>query len=252
MATAAPSAGGTRQSILPLFPLLASHHPHTRIDAACDLLDALPLTAEQGTNAGPDTPYALKRLVAGLASSNDAARQGFAVALAQLAALLPDEQQTAKLLPQLMDATTSRAGMDAREERDLLFARLVGLHALVRSQVLVRPQGPTVADQGQPWRDVILALVALANRKSWIREPSYWVVCEALRSLLETDSDQVQWRDEAVQWAVQRLIGDARERSRGWSPEKVAIVLVFQSHGVVSLALVLQLDLYRVLASYLI
>ncbi|GAA5989331.1 hypothetical protein JCM10908_001261 [Rhodotorula pacifica] len=231
------NGAGSRQSILPLFPLLASHHSHTRIDAALDLLNALPLSTQTPASSpaqAADTPYALKRLVAGLASSNDAARQGFAVALAQLTALLPDQQHAAQVLPQLMEATSSRAGIDAREERDLLFARLVGLHALVRSGVLVRADGPTVAEQGQPWKDVLLALVALSNRKSWIREPSYWVVCEALRSLLEQDAKTVQWRDEAVQWAVQRLIGDARERARGWSPEKVAIVLVLQSYNVAS------------------
>lgn len=227
---AAGGGAGARQSILPLFPLLASHHPHTRIDAALDLLDALPLAEPKSA----DLPYALKRLVAGLASSNDAARQGFAVALAQLTALLPDHADAARVLPQLLEATASRPGIDAREERDLLFARLVGLHALVRSGVLVRDQGPTVAERGQPWKDVILALVALANRKSWIREPSYWVVCEALRSLLEhADDDAHPWRQEAAQWAVQRLVGDARERARGWSPEKVAIVLVFQRYNVV-------------------
>ncbi|POY74321.1 hypothetical protein BMF94_2515 [Rhodotorula taiwanensis] len=227
-------AGGSRQSILPLFPLLASHHSHTRIDAATDLLAALPLSPEATSAHGTDLTYALKRLVAGLASSNDAARQGFAVALAQLATLLPDRDQAANLLPQLMEATTSRAGMDAREERDLLFARLVGLHALVRSGILVRPtvDASSAEPGGQAWRDVILALVTLANRKSWIREPSYWVVCEALRSLLETSDADVPWREEAVQWAVQRLLGDARERARGWSAEKVAIVLVLQSHRV--------------------
>ncbi|GAA5868932.1 hypothetical protein JCM3774_006794 [Rhodotorula dairenensis] len=243
MPPVAQQGGGARQSILPLFPLLASHHPDTRIDAACDLLDALPLAhhappAHATTNA--DLPYALKRLVAGLASSNDAARQGFAVALAQLTALLPNQADQARVLPQLLEATASRPGIDAREERDLLFARLVGLHALVRSGVLVRlttsSQNPaaeaavTEEEAGQPWKDVILALIALANRKSWIREPSYWVVCEALRSLLEHDS--LPWRNEAVQWAVQRLVGDARERARGWSPEKVAIVLVFQRYNV--------------------
>ncbi|GEM09587.1 DNA polymerasephi subunit [Rhodotorula toruloides] len=225
----AHAATGSQSSTLPLFPLLASHNPHTRTDAAAQLITALPLSLAD-PQADPDTPYALKRLVSGLASSNEAARQGFAVALAQLVQSLPADIDAAAVLPALVEATTSRAGMDAREERDLLFARLMGMHALVRSGVLVRPHGPA-SNAGENWKEVVLALVSLANNKTWIREPSYWVLCDALRALLEVD-DGVAWKAETVQWAVQRLLGDAREKARGWSPEKVAIVLVLQSHGV--------------------
>jgi hypothetical protein len=118
--------------------------------------------------------------------------------------------------------------MDAREERDLLFARLMGLHALVRSGVLVR-SGAASRD-GQAWQEVVGALVGLGNKKTWIREPSHWVVCEALKALLSSD---VEFKDECVKWAVQRLVNDAREKAKGWGPEKVAIVLVLQNHGVV-------------------
>ncbi|GAA6004581.1 hypothetical protein JCM10207_000945 [Rhodosporidiobolus poonsookiae] len=221
----APPTTGQRQSILPLFPLLSSHQLATRLDAAHQLLTALPLT--QHLSSDPDTPYALKRLIAGLASSNEAARQGFAVALTQLVASLPDERAQ-HVLPQLVEATASKAGMDSREERDMLFARLMGLHALVRSGILTRPDGPA-SNQGESWQEVVQALVALGNKKSWIREPAYWVVCEALRTLLEA---QAEWKDECVRWAVQRLVNDAREKAKGWGPEKVAIVLVLQSYGV--------------------
>ncbi|BGP29993.1 DNA-directed DNA polymerase [Rhodotorula toruloides] len=219
----------TAASTLPLFPLLASHSPQTRTDAATRLIQALALSLSD-PRQDPDTPYTLKRLVTGLASSNEAARQGFAVALAQLVQSLPEDSDAATVLPALIEATTSKAGMDAREERDLLFARLMGLHALVRSGVLVRAEGEA-SSAGENWKEVVLALVSLANKKTWIREPAYWVVCDALRALLEVD-DTVAWKNETVQWAVQRLLGDAREKARGWSPEKVAIVLVLQSHGV--------------------
>ncbi|GAA5968040.1 hypothetical protein JCM11641_003709 [Rhodosporidiobolus odoratus] len=215
-----PSA---RQSILPLFPLLSSHQLATRLDASLQLLQALPLSAPS-TSTDPDTPYALKRLLAGLASSNEAARQGFAVALSQLVAVLPDDRANA-VLPQLFEQTTSKAGMDSREERDLLFARLMGLHALVRSGVLVRSS----AQEGGQWQETVQALVGLGNKKTWIREPAYWVVCEALKALLESEAS---WKDESTTWAVQRLVNDAREKAKGWGPEKVAIVLTLQSYGV--------------------
>ncbi|GAA6042776.1 hypothetical protein JCM8097_007471 [Rhodosporidiobolus ruineniae] len=221
------SAPQGRQSILPLFPLLSSHQVATRLDASHQLLAALPLSTPDSLTSDADTPYALKRLIAGLASSNEAARQGFAVALAQLVALLPDERAQ-HVLPQLVEQTTSKQGMDSREERDLLFARLMGLHALVRSGILTRSEG-NASNNGESWQEVVQALVTLANKKTWIREPSYWVVCEALRTLLESEAE---WKDDCVKWAVQRLVNDSREKARGWGPEKVAIVLVLQSHGV--------------------
>ncbi|GAA5848454.1 hypothetical protein JCM8547_004518 [Rhodosporidiobolus lusitaniae] len=224
MAPAQPQSQG-RQSILPLFPLLSSHQLATRLDASIQLLATLPLQGAPVTDS--DTPYALKRLIAGLASNNDAARQGFAVALAQLVALLPDDK-AAQVLPQLFEMTTSKAGMDNREERDLLFARLMGLHALVRSGVLLRA-GEQVSKNGEAWQEVVGALVGLGNKKTWIREPAYWVVCGALRALLASDA---AFKDECIKWAVQRLVNDAREKAKGWGPEKVAIVLVLQAAGV--------------------
>lgn len=222
-----------RHSILPLFPLLASHNPSTRLDAASTLVNALPLDHSAGANVDPDTPYALKRLVAGLASSNDAARQGFAVALAQLVALLPADSPLARnILTQVFEQTTPKAGADAREERDLFFARLMGLHALVRSGVLLRDDAPGATTAGDRWKEAVGALVSLANKKTWIREPSYWVVCEALRALCAAPAS-LAWKDDALQWAVQRLVGDAREKARGFSPEKVAVVLVLQANNVV-------------------
>ncbi|BGP37888.1 DNA-directed DNA polymerase [Rhodotorula kratochvilovae] len=227
--TAVPQGHAAKHSVLPLFPLLASHNPATRLDAAAQLVHALPLLS---TSDDADTPYALKRLVAGLASSNDAARQGFAVALAQLVALLPaDSHQVRRILPQVVEQTTPKAGADAREERDLLFARLMGLHALVRSGVLVRPDSSAAGAEGDNWKETVGALVSLANKKTWIREPSYWVICEALRALCDAP-DALAWKADALQWAVQRLVGDAREKARGFSPEKVAVVLVLQAHNV--------------------
>lgn len=231
-----------RHSILPLFPLLASHNPSTRLDAALHLVHALPQAQGPAAHANDaDTPYALKRLVAGLASSNDAARQGFAVALTQLVALLPaDSPQARNILAQVFDQTTPKQGADPREERDLYFARLMGLHALVRSGVLVRPGPDSTQDR---WQECLGGLVSLANKKTWIREPSYWVVCDALQALCDAP-DSLEWKHAALEWAVQRLVGDSREKARGFSPEKVAVVLVLQANNVVRPPLPLPLLLF--------
>lgn len=225
-------AGLDRTSILPLFPLLSSHDPPTRLDASLSLLTSLPLA----TSASPtpvddaDTPYAIKRLVNGLASSNEASRQGFAVALTELLARLPTEKAQA-VLPLILTASTPNAGSDSREERDLLFARLLGLHAVIRSGVLFSPE----ATNGESFKEVILALLALSGKKSWIREPAFWALIEAVRTLLEREGEAVpEWREEVCKWVIQRLLNDSREKARGLGSEKVALVLVLQAYGVVS------------------
>lgn len=223
---------GGAESILPLFPLLSSHDPPTRLDASLSLLTALPALSASSTPASAedaDTPYAIKRLVTGLGSSNEASRQGFAVALTELLARLPADK-AATVLPLILSTSTPTAGSESREERDLLFARLLGLHAVVRSGVLFRAEQP---DGGESFKEVILALLALSGKKSWIREPAYWTLIESVRTLLEL-SPPVEWRDEIAAWVIQRLLLDSREKARGWNPEKIALVLVLQTYGVVS------------------
>ncbi|KAK4703351.1 DNA polymerase phi, partial [Phenoliferia sp. Uapishka_3] len=217
-------------SILPLFPLLSSHDPPTRLDASLSLIQLLPLDAAPAPNQNDaDTKYAIKRLVTGLGSSNEASRQGFAVALAELLARLPVEQAN-DVLPLILTSSTPATGHDSREERDLLFARLLGLHAVLRSGVVYRPE----ATNGETFKDVILALLALSGKKSWIREPAYWVLIEGVRTLLNLtgEADVPAWREDIGQWIIQRLLVDSREKARGWSPEKISLVLVLQACGV--------------------
>ncbi|KAI5479615.1 DNA polymerase phi subunit [Pseudohyphozyma bogoriensis] len=213
-------------SFLPLFPLLSSHDLPTRLDSSVTLITSLPLDNSSSDDA--DTPYAVKRLVNGLGSSNEASRQGFAVALAELLARLPPKKAD-EVLPLILSTSTPTAGSDSREERDLLFARLFGLHAVLRSGVVTRPS----TTNGETFKEVVLALLALAGKKSWMRESAYWVMIEGVRSLLELDGAAAPaWRDDITAWIIQRLLNDSREKARGWGPEKVALILTLQSNGV--------------------
>ena len=228
-----------KTSIIPLFPLLASHDVPTRLDASLSLLTALPSISlnkeiSESTSAeDADTPYAIKRLVKGLASSNEASRQGFAVALTELLARLPTDQ-SATVLPLIISLSTPTAATDSREERELCFSRLLGLHACIRSGVLSRP----ATTNGETFKEVILALLALGGRKSWMMEPAYWVLIEGVRTLLELEGEAIpQWKDGMTAWCIQRLLNDSREKARGFGPEKVALVLLLQSYGVVRCSL---------------
>jgi DNA polymerase phi len=222
----------TSTSILPIFPLLSSHDVPTRLDASLSLLTSLPFdsTSNSGTPIeDADTPYAITRLVKGLASSNEASRQGFAVALTELLARLPTELST-PVLPLIISTSTPTSGADSREERELLFARLLGLHAVIRSGVLYRP----TSTDGETFREVILALLALSGRKSWMKEPAYWVIIEGVRTLLELVGENIPgWKEAELAWCLQRLVNDSREKSKGFSAEKIALVLVLQAYGIV-------------------
>ncbi|KAM0792376.1 hypothetical protein ACM66B_005056 [Microbotryomycetes sp. NB124-2] len=216
-------------SILPLFPLLSSHDLPTRLDAAVSLLSTLPAIASTSQAPTPsssaDTEYTIKRLVTGLGSANEAARQGFATALTELLARLP-HSDAAAVLPVIISSSTPSAGSDSKEERELLFGRLFGLHAFLRSGVATSPQ----AQDEELFKEAISALITLANKKTWIRESAYWVIVDAVRSVLALKGSKApKFKAAALAWVAQRLLNDPREKSRGMTPEKIALVLVLQS-----------------------
>ncbi|KAK4053864.1 DNA-directed DNA polymerase [Microbotryomycetes sp. JL201] len=223
----APQTQGA--SILPLFPLLSSHDLPTRLDAAVSLLSTLPAIASTSqtpaAGSSADTEYTVKRLVTGLGSANEAARQGFATALTELLSRLP-HQDAAATLPVIISASTPNAGSDSKEERELLFGRLFGLHAFLRSGVATSTQ----ADDEELFKEAISALVSLANKKTWIRESAYWVIVDAVRSLLALKGTKApKFKAAALAWAAQRVLNDPREKSRGMTPDNIALVLVLQS-----------------------
>jgi hypothetical protein len=88
-----------QSGILPLFWDLAALDADVRLRAASSLVSALqtpaPATEPAATAAdllarcAPETAYTLKRLLRGLASDREGARQGFAIALTEVQSLCP-------------------------------------------------------------------------------------------------------------------------------------------------------------------
>ena len=106
---------------------LASLESGLRCAAAAAIVKHL----ELGQKA--DLEYTLKRLVRGLASSRSAARQGFALCLAELLATFKEEVPLVKVM-EIVDAETKVAkSMLGSEQREMLFARVFALLALERS-----------------------------------------------------------------------------------------------------------------------
>lgn len=87
--------------------------------------------------------YSLKRLVGGLASSRDAARQGFAVALTTLLKTFKEDVSLSEVWEKV-ESLLNAEGASKQEERDVLFGRLFAILALVRSGRLYTEEGTQV------------------------------------------------------------------------------------------------------------
>lgn len=106
----------------------------------------------------------------------------------------------------------------------MLFARLFGITAVINSGSLF-----TSAATIEDFRVVTGELVNLGRKKGWLRESAWWTLILAVEGLLDA---QVDWREEAVNEAIDKLYG--REGEGGWSSEKVALTLVLEQKRPVS------------------
>ncbi len=129
---------------------LVSTAPEERTRAALELIASL-TSGDSSANhhkaastsppaaLSPDVDYAIKRLVRGLSSSTDAARQGFAACLAEILAALPHVPLS--LVQEHMVASTEVTGsVRGQEERDMLLGRLFTCLAVARSGRLASDQ----------------------------------------------------------------------------------------------------------------
>jgi DNA polymerase phi len=211
----------------------------------CDaMLDAL--------NA-PDVAYSIRRLVRGLGSPRESSRLGFAVALTEVRAkpqmyirpMLKFHEllsrtttvSCAQILTLLLDATRTSGNQTGQEERDLLFARLFGLTAIVHSGLLLRTHPPLPRSASAPSTPescaaVLDALCALARAKSWLAEPAYWSIGHAMDCLAVANEEDMPWREEAVRNLFEEVFGEgssadgeAPKSGNIWTPEKIALAL---------------------------
>lgn len=110
----------------------------------------------------------------------------------------------------------------------MLFARLFGFTAVIQSGLLVRtgalPTSPSAAPQISSlssFEQVVKELFALGEKKSWLRESSWWAISLALNAIHDSET---AWKAEAVDFILQHLFVDYQ----AWSPEKVALTVALQ------------------------
>ncbi|KAJ2993793.1 hypothetical protein HDV02_002069 [Globomyces sp. JEL0801] len=127
----------------------------------------------------PEVQYALKRLLRGLASSRDAARQGFAVALTELLILLPNlaASLTLSLLHDLTEKNGTKTG---QEERELFFGRLFGYLAIAKAGVFNR-DSTTIND----FSLVISTIFKYSDKKDYLKESCCLVLIQILANSKE-------------------------------------------------------------------
>jgi DNA polymerase phi len=112
-------------------------------------------------------------------------------------------------------------GMKGTEERDMLFARLFGLSALVQSSALFAP-----GSSRQDFEAVIDRLIELGSKKGWLRESAWWAVVQASEKLLKSE---VAWKEDGLKGLLTTI-----KEEKGWTQEKVALVLLLEREMPVS------------------
>ncbi|KAL0096977.1 DNA polymerase phi-domain-containing protein [Phycomyces blakesleeanus] len=135
-----------------------------------------------------DVSYAVRRLLRGLPSSRQGARQGFSLALTELLSTI--DLVTAKVVLDLLFRYTERVGsMSGEEVRDMLFGRLFGLMSIVASGMVAR-ESTTAEDANR----IIESLAEMAKTKSYLSEVCHHVVINMLPYLKTVD-----YKDSAVE-----------------------------------------------------
>ncbi|GJE98126.1 DNA polymerase phi-domain-containing protein [Phanerochaete sordida] len=244
---------------LPLFWHLSSASKKERIDASVKLVSALEHFQAQFTPKEPseatsededereagdaasakgdgldvlnaqDVSYSIRRLIRGLASPRESSRLGFAVALTELLARI-NTVTCSQIVTLILDSAKTQGSMTGQEERDVLFARLFGLTAVVQSGLLVRDTPVPTSASSQPaasnsanFSEVVAELLALGEKKSWLRESVWWTIGLAVDALGQSNA---AWRKDAFDATIQAIFVE----NKAWSPEKIALTLKLQKH----------------------
>ncbi|GBG91164.1 hypothetical protein CBR_g52045 [Chara braunii] len=137
-------------------------------------------------DCSPGLQYALRRLIRGMASSRQGARQGFSLALSRLMAEVEciSGHVVLKLIDKALAITGSMKGIEARDNYN---GRVFAFGAIVRSERLI---GDGTEDgQADLAREVVDQVLQIATRKVFLREAAVQIVLD-LASRLPSESLQ--------------------------------------------------------------
>ncbi|GAB4850061.1 hypothetical protein Ancab_029360 [Ancistrocladus abbreviatus] len=131
-------------------------------------------------NCAPSVRYAVRRLIRGVSSSRQCARQGFALGLTVLVGAIPNIRVNS-LLKLIVDSLEVTSSMKGQEARDCLLGRLFAYGALARSGRLIEEW---VSDKNTPYiREFTSLLISLASKKRYLQEPAVSVLLNLIEML---------------------------------------------------------------------
>ncbi|XVF44901.1 hypothetical protein PTKIN_Ptkin02bG0160600 [Pterospermum kingtungense] len=131
-------------------------------------------------NCASSLRYAIRRLIRGVSSSRECARQGFALGLTALLATVPSIKvdSVMKLIVNLLEVSSSMKG---QEVRDCLLGRLFGYGALARSGRLTKQW--FYDKDTLHIKEFMSALISLATKKRYLQEPAVSIILEFVEKL---------------------------------------------------------------------
>lgn len=131
-----------------------------------------------------------------------------------------------QILKIVLDASKTQGSMTGQEERDNLFARLFGITSIIHSGLIARngtlPTSSTSASSPESYKLVLSALVALGEKKSWLREGAWWALTAGVEALVKSD---VEWKEQGLEATFDIIYA----KVSGWTPEKLALTLRMQT-----------------------
>lgn len=136
---------------------------------------------DDGLNScAPSLRYAIRRLIRGVSSSRECARQGFALGLSIIVRTIPSVKVDS-LLKLVVDLLEVSSSMKGQEVKDCLLGRLFCYGSLARSDRLTEEWA---ADKNTPYiKDFVGALISLAVKKRYLQEPAVSIILELVEKL---------------------------------------------------------------------
>ncbi|CAL9079455.1 unnamed protein product [Musa textilis] len=131
-------------------------------------------------DCAPSLRYAIRRLIRGVSSSRECARQGFALGLAAVVGTIPTIKLNSlmKLITDLLDVSSSMKGQEAK---DYLLGRLFAYGSLARSGRIVKDWS-TNADTSVV-KDFMSHIISLAGKKRYLSEPAVSIILDMVDKL---------------------------------------------------------------------
>ncbi|XP_022952434.1 DNA polymerase V [Cucurbita moschata] len=131
-------------------------------------------------NCAPSVRYAVRRLIRGVSSSRECARQGFALGLTALIGTQSNVKVDSllKLITNILEVSSSMKGQEAR---DCLLGRLFAYGALVHSGRLTEECS---SDKNSSHvKEITSVLISLAAKKRYLQEPAVLIIVELVEKL---------------------------------------------------------------------